>query len=158
MDALHRSPIHATRIAAMVVVVGAKDWRQCSDELTDPRRTRASQHLVRHPGERRDPPLPHSTVLDPGPVSSTGWHFRRDDSCSGKPVYLDRRLPAFDMHGAERLMAVRALAGGGQHLARREDLRVLAICGPAFSKCSTMAGDTCSPKAFSTRWRSCIVR
>ncbi len=28
MDALHRSPIHATRIAAMVVVVGAKDWRQ----------------------------------------------------------------------------------------------------------------------------------
>jgi hypothetical protein len=25
-------------------------------------------------------PLPISTVLDPGPVSSTGWHFRRDDS------------------------------------------------------------------------------
>ena len=23
----------------------------------------------------------HSTVLDPDPVSSTGWHFRRDDSC-----------------------------------------------------------------------------
>ena len=27
-------------------------------------------------------PLPISTALDPGPVSSTGWHFRRDDSCS----------------------------------------------------------------------------
>ena len=26
-------------------------------------------------------PLPISTVLDPDPVSSTGWHFRRDDSC-----------------------------------------------------------------------------
>ncbi len=43
---------------------------------------RALTPTLCHPGASRDPPLPHSTALDPGPVSSTGWHFRRDDSCS----------------------------------------------------------------------------
>ena len=37
-------------------------------------------------------PLPRSTVLDPGPVSSTGWHFRRDDSCSGSCMFAPGRF------------------------------------------------------------------
>jgi hypothetical protein len=39
----------------------------------------ATLHVI--PAHAGIHPLPVSTVLDPGPVSSTGWHFRRDDSC-----------------------------------------------------------------------------